>query len=76
MNQRKAALIRRLTRMASPLSATPKEIRQVYRGIKAQYLSKPRPARAAYIAKLHHDAVEAAAVILADKTMREAAENA
>jgi hypothetical protein len=60
MRNTQAKLLRRLTRRASPLSSTPKEIRIVYRGVKELYLSKPGPRREAFMRKLVTDAYEQA----------------
>jgi hypothetical protein len=58
MNNRKAKLLRRLTRAASPMTATPVEIRRVYRGIKNIYNAAPGPSRLALLHRLTFEARE------------------
>lgn len=65
MNNRKAKLLRSLTRAAAPLEQSPADIRRVYRGMKGLYLSKPRSSRAAFTVKLRADARELAIAVAA-----------
>lgn len=65
MNATKSKLIRRLTKAAAPLTATPAETRKVYQGMKAMYLAQPTPARRAFAARMARDAREMQAIKLA-----------